>query len=814
MQCLKVYARAGDGGTPSLLHLTEGLSNAVHTAFDMREMTVREEVREEVRSELREEVREEVRAEIWEEVIEEVREKVMVEMGEGVAGHKPLNIDEQNFLQLFTSAQQGLPESFQGGGIIPPGEQGRFGGLYPLNAGYPEKLQLSANSLGLSADSEDGPPLVKDDIRDDESLPLQPRQEASVPPYPQMASGPMMVPPGARPMVVPMPGMPPMGWYPYLPFHMFVPPNVNVLPPGPVPMAPDRADSPDDHLPESLMTEGITEETGSTTEEMPRTGGVANTVDDYADINQIPQVASAKPSPASFPSADLQSDTDIEVVCRRLSDANTQPSSILSTSPHDVELVTPQVNQFAAQGLDDISPSSLSPDPPSGTPPIQGKGDTQETPANPRPGLPCRRRDASDIDRELEEAEKVVSSSPPPSSSQRQPLGKGKGRQGHRNRTRDGKHWPSNHEKRHGLPSQPPATPPLDQPRESSIKHSATTENHTHLAPPTSDPSQSDKPRTLTTGSAEGVKKNAVDTKLNSEGVDDSSSKVSGGMKGGREDGGRGGRGDGWREKGGKGGRGGGRGEKGGKGGKGRGGGKDRPSKSTVGDEEKVGKDESNEAADGRHDKGGGHSQKFGEDRDGKRVSGGGTGGYRSHRTPQQNHSQAPSTWSQNDMTAQQQKRTRETAERPWKGQSRARVKRVNPISDSDSTQQEPTRSSMTSLKTSPDREPLGKLLPSFKNLYSSTSPEENDEYFSRTQESWPSMTQPQCDHIPSGPLPPPLRPPTGVCDHTPLHPFHPNFHDLHYDHSTPDSQCYNSELLTHFPALLSNRADTKPHNT
>ena len=143
-------------------------------------------------------------------------------------------------------------------------------------------------------------------------------------------------------------------------------------------------------------------------------------------------------------------------------------------------------------------------------------------------------------------------------------------------------------------------------------------------------------------------------------------------------------------------------------------------------------------------------------------------------------------------------------------------MKMVNSVPDSGgngsgSQQQEHTRSSgqSTSSKTPPDSQPQ---LPSFKNMYSSTPPEEDnstDQLFlphTYTQESWPSMTQQLCapcppqhtQFSPGSPTPPPL---AGPCHQSSPH-FPTRSHGGVGD--------LDRHLFTFFPALLP-LSDDKP---
>ena len=458
LQCLNIY----EGLDPELVgpakRLVEGFAGSVHTMMEEMEQRVREEIREEVMAEVREQLRDEVMAEVREELREEVREGVREEVREelGALGHKQLNVDEQNFLQLFTNVQQGLPESFQGR-VVPLEEQGYPYHLPPAGyphqeklhlppagyphqeklhlppAGYPhqEKLLLPAQpsgplGAGESADSDDeimsGQAFMKVEGRED-GRNLQPHQEASVPPYPQMAPGPMMVPPGARPMVVPMPGMPHhMGWYPYMPFPMFMPPpQVGVMPHVPPHMVPglgpqdeqDSSSQDDEPLPPHEVVRQA-EESGHLDEEqepmdmreMNRdlSGGPPGFVEkrgqeDFIDVSGIiPTVANELP--IAFPSADVKTGHNQEGVAWDKTGHNqegvawdktghTQEGVAVATgilvdrapedgvvhqlpSPQTFELVTPRVDQFhfPPQPLppQPLYPAQLSPSPQSPPP--------------------------------------------------------------------------------------------------------------------------------------------------------------------------------------------------------------------------------------------------------------------------------------------------------------------------------------------------------------------------------------------------------------------------------------------------------------
>ena len=915
----------------------EGLTDSVLSAMEMNEKKLRAELREEVREEVKEEVREEVRGEIREEVREAVREEVRAEVREevreevGIMGHKPLNMDEQNFLQLFSNAQQGLPESFPGGRMVTLEDHGGQGGPFPHpSTSVQEKLQ---QSLGASIGDGSAPSFMKGDGREDDSG-VQPHQEATVPPYHQMAPSPMMVPPGARPMMVTMPGMPPhMGWYPYMPFPMFMPPQIppqmGVIPPMIPPMASDQGGAPDDQLqnemppsseeqPEDFGTgsggEGVTDgEVGAAETASAHCGMNGVVREESAEFSGGEDAVAAAEPPIAFPSADLQTDLDIDEIedpaptLSTLHNGATEDTPTQLPSPPTLDPVTTQVS-----GLDEISPSPQPADPPTTSNlPLPGEeasaqwdpepaqsspGGKDSSPHTPRPGLPCRRRDVNDIDRALEsgeqavqpvqpgreEKEDTVAAPSPPSSHKRYPP-KGKSRQSNTHRggkSREGtyqgagkSHYHNARSGHHGgrqsqrysqtsstSPSEQQSPVPPTQPSSStqSLNSSGGHAQTSPSDPPVSSSTQSKTPVVQThsqttkssgssgsssvrNGSSEGVKK-SVDGKSSADGG-------KGGLSGGKDGGTAGakasvsvvaarGKGSGW---GGKGGKGGGKGRGGGGGG---GGGKDSSvgaknsseggdggegtSAALVNDKSHSGTaGEVTEVKSAKHTfNRGGYQQKgqgFSRQRDGKKVSGG-SGGQRSHRSPQQNHSQTPLSDSSDTATPQQQQKMREPAGgsgKLVKGEASKKGKRVNALPDSSSSQQEPTRSGASS-KPRSDRM-LAEPLPSFKNLYSSSPRDEtNDVFPPLTQDSWPSFLSQQSDL--NYPLPPPhcspgspISPPiTGVCEQS----SSPHFSYLYpptWAHSTFDptppycdlwSWTANSD--TFIPTLLPTAADTE----
>ena len=151
--------------------------------------------------------------EAFQEKIEEEKQRVQEE---AMTAHKSLNAEEQNFLQLLNSTQQGLPRE----------ELGRQARPLPYSLPTVGHIPGSIEPEDALARLSSGPPFTSERTEGgEEDGSLQPHQEASAHPYPHMAPGPMVVPPGARPMVMSVPGMPPMGWYPYMPFPMFLPPH-------------------------------------------------------------------------------------------------------------------------------------------------------------------------------------------------------------------------------------------------------------------------------------------------------------------------------------------------------------------------------------------------------------------------------------------------------------------------------------------------------------------------------------------------------------------------------------------------------------
>lgn len=500
MQCLKLYEVADRDGAKSALNIVQSLSESVHNEIQEREKSLREEIKEEVREEVRMELIEEVREEMKTTMRDEIMNEVRSEFGE-VLSHKPLNMDEQNFLQLFTNSQQGLRETIHDGRMVLPEEHGRYGGS-PIppnlqNIGFVDKLHHQL--IGSQGDTDDV--IQPSGNHDNDPAGVQ---EVSVPPFHQMPPNPMMVPPGARPMVVTMPGMP---WYPYMPFPMFMPPHhqMNVLPPPVLPPhmtpdqtnddleehQPDQTEGQEDHLPtgdnhhtilESTTTTGdiellegeqevmVTE--GETDDILPQ-NNLTSTVPASDTLDTHPVNISPTHQLTAFPSADLHTGLDdIElpstIAGSDLTTTNSppppQPSLSLSlssssSSKHTVELVTPQVSPYT-HSLDDISPT---PQPTStghhGDDELNNthwddgtSNDRDVLSSNShtiRPGLPCRRRDINDIDRVLSsaddgrEVEEELKEDETTASHviQRQPSNKGKARHGniHRgNKSRDG----------------------------------------------------------------------------------------------------------------------------------------------------------------------------------------------------------------------------------------------------------------------------------------------------------------------------------------------------------------------------------------
>lgn len=828
-----MYGRSDRAGALPLQALVGGLVDCIHSTMELKEKKLREEVRVELREAVWEEVKEEVREEVREMVKQEVRE----EMEEAaVTSHKPLNMDEQNFLQLFTNAQQGLPESFQGGRMVPLEEHGRQLPLH-LNVGVPtnqEKLPHSARN-----DSEEripmNQPFVKMDGREDDAS-LQPHQEASIPPYPQMAPSPMMVPPGARPMVVTMPGMPPMGWYPYMPLPMFMTPQMNVLPHVIPPMAPDQG--PDEQSTvqsESLPSnEGVepTEEVmlhteDVTVEEVPPVGPNPEGEEDGVKNSVTGEL------PAAFPSADLQTDSDVGE-----GDSSTVGSTKgASILPQTLELGTPQPDQFA-QSLDDISPSA---EPASG--PLLPGNDlyesaqgTKGSPQAPQPGLPCRRRDINDIDRALEDGEQGQGKQgkeekedvPPPTQQKQYP--KGRSRQGgsNRNKSRDGSYHKSQSKgySRQGQRYTSVQTSDQSSVPPPSLRQASSSE------PPPSSPTQlksvipiqaqlqgSSGPGTA--GVKNGDEKGAASVKLGTEGV-------KGNPPAGRD----GATGTKSTFSGGKGGGGGGRG---GRGGRGKGRDNAAGSKTTTeGSEQALTKNEdrvkvdsasgdTSEGKSGRHNFNRGYQKSGFRQKDGRKV-GGGTGGYRSHRQQQQNNSQTNSIDTQDSDTTQQQRPKGNGGggkSVKYEGKKSKKVT-VAAIPDTDgSQQQEPTRSGRGSPLVTDCI--LAKPLPSFKNLYSASPKNEGIDFSSPVQEdSWPCLatTASQRDYTPPCQYSPGSPTLTGVCKQSSTphfsFPSHPIYAQCTFDSTLSHHDVWSwtnaddGDTLKFFPALQ-NTANIKP---
>lgn len=755
----------------------DGLADCVQTTLQLKEKGLREEVMEELREAVWEEVREEVR--------ETVREEVRQEMEEAaVTSHKPLNMDEQNFLQLFTNAQQGLPESFQGGRMVPLEEHGRQWGPLPphLNVGGPNNQEKPPPSVAPLRNESEDQPFVKMDGREDASL--QPHQEASVPPFPQMAPGPMMVPPGARPMVVTMPGMPPMGWYPYMPLPMFMTPQMNMLPHVMPPIAPEQGPDEQPMVQSEVLSsnKGVEPTEEPHTEEVTVEGGVPDEVlhpcvGPHPERGEGGAKVATGELPSAFPSADLQNDADISegespVTAHGPADSGTKESS---AHPTTLEIVTPQA-QFA-QNLDDISPSTepvTSSLLPGDDQPLSAQG----APQAPQPGLPCRRRDINDIDRALEEGEQGQGKEekedvPPSSHTQQKQNPKLRSRQSgsHRNKPRDGLHHGAGKSQSkggyHGRQGQrytaappvdgsPVPTPSLRQPPAVSHPSEPQPSSPTQLKPSTFNQPQLQASGSPVSGAA-GVKNGEeASAKLSADGV-------KGNQTAGRDSG------TGTTKSTFSGGKGGGGGGRGGKGGRGKGGKDTAPGSkmTTEGNEQAPTKNEdrvkvdsvTGDTSEGKGGRPRGNYQKSSfKQKEGRKVSGG-AGGYRSHRPQQQNSSSQPNSSGNQDgdITSNSQ------PQRPkggssgggksakWDGKKMKKVTAAA-ISDSASSQQEPTRSGRSNLTSHTPLVTdctLPKPLPSFKNLYSSSPQTEGRDFSPPVQEdSWPCLatTVEECD--------------------------------------------------------------------
>ena len=518
-QCLRLYEKEEPDFAAPALALVEGLGDRVQTVMEERERKLREMVRSELKEEVKEEVRQEVWEVVWEEVKMEVKEEVKSEVREevreevmeevraelveemNVAHHKPLNVDEQNFLQLFTHSQQGISERPLHLPPHPPMDPARFPGYLPHltpSPGPPNKTPVISRGRSVdTGEDDDTDSLRRDGEGEEDDTEVLPHQEASVPPYHQMAPGPMMVPPGARPMVFPpMPGVP---WYPpYMPFPFVIPPHHQMVPHMAPPMGLDqRSGSSEDQ--QSLQNDPQVAETPEQLEECQTStaGSVGQPVDTTSTDSgvvgdgatggkDIPQVATVKP-PYTFPSADVQTDVDIDDI--EAPDVTHLTDSLPSASPpRDVK---PQAIQSVAISG---SPSSEPPPPAAATEP---EGEQKDE--GPRPGLPCRGKSTAEVSSSTQEvgedqtkeekAEPAVVATP---TNQRQYQGKGRGgRQGssHRGRNREGSggrnrdgsgggrgYRASHHDRRHGPSASDGATS-----RVSGV-------NHTSSSSPTDTP--------------------------------------------------------------------------------------------------------------------------------------------------------------------------------------------------------------------------------------------------------------------------------------------------------------------------------------
>lgn len=192
-----------------------------------------------------------------------------------------------------------------------------------------------------------------------------------------------------------------------------------------------------------------------------------------------------------------------------------------------------------------------------------------------------------------------------------------------------------------------------------------------------------------------------------------------------------------------------------------------------------------------------------------QRKAGGGSGGFRSHRPPQQNNFQANSTGNQdNEYVTAQQTRRRGLAsdEKLAKGESKNPKRANSTATDSASNQQEPTRSGGGSSAT-PLPCSLAEPLPSFKNLYSSSPKDDSDDFFPHTQDSWPCfMTNvaPPSQHSPG----PPTSPFTSICDEQSSTSHHQPAQctfDSNFSCRDVRSWSNNPDIFKFFPALLHN---------
>ena len=433
--------------------------------------------------------------EAFQEKMEEERQQAQKE---AITMHKSLNADEQNFLQLFSSAQQVLPDPIQG--RVPPREEpGRQGRALPYAL---HSLPTAGHAPG-SAEQEDAlsrlssvPPFTSERTEGgEEEGSLQPHQEASVHPYPHMTPGPMVVPPGARPMVMSVPGMPPMGWYPYMPFPMFIPPHMapGMMQPAPPHMAPGQGPDSQTFLPEDAQqvpqnaeeqeVEGAQNErqerlvSGRVRSEVMVTKGRSGDGQEgegHSEEGDGGRVSAEVPM--AFPSADVKTEHSMEGV----EGARTEGMVAEPPSPQTLDLVTPlmEQNSLPRPPPSPHPPPSSPPPPPSPpvatAPPDEDNTSSASELASQRqpskdppltqqshvhPGLPCRRRDAADhlVEKEGPEpsqskGEKEDTSLPPSSPAAQTPApathkqrqGRGKSHQmasSYRNRgPKDGSH--------------------------------------------------------------------------------------------------------------------------------------------------------------------------------------------------------------------------------------------------------------------------------------------------------------------------------------------------------------------------------------